>query len=156
MNLAYSADHLAPELLWTGKFMDGGHHWTDRGIGAERPAGENIITLSSTRTLPEEARFKGYKLDPAGNPTFAVQIGAQILLDSWKPSTSALVRTLSLNGTGADAEILISDHPLDGKMTLKPRLARSRRPARNTTSNSPTANPPRSPTAGTTNSSDGP
>lgn len=119
VNLAYSADHLGPELLWTGKFMDGGHHWTDRGMGAERPAGEDIITLSSTRTLPKEARFKGYKLDPAGNPTFAVQIGAQILLDSWKPSTSALVRTLSLNGTGADAEILISDHPLDGKMTLE-------------------------------------
>jgi hypothetical protein len=39
LNIAYSADNLAAELIWTGKFMDGGHHWTDRGAGNEPPAG---------------------------------------------------------------------------------------------------------------------
>jgi mono/diheme cytochrome c family protein len=118
VNLAYSADHLAPELIWTGKFMDGGRHWTDRGVGAEPPAGENVVTLSGVRALPDTARFKGYKLDPAGNPTFSVQLGTQFLLDSWKPSNKALIRTIRLNGNGPGVEILVSDRPLDGEISL--------------------------------------
>lgn len=113
VNLAWSADHLAPELIWTGNFMDGGHHWTDRGQGAEPPAGENVVALSTNRTLPTEARFKGYQLDPEGNPTFATVLGSQRLLDAWKPGTlegkPALVRTLSLVGPGNPLDLVISE-----------------------------------------------
>lgn len=113
VNLAWSADHLQPELIWTGKFMDGGHHWTDRGQGAEPPAGENVVALSSTETMPKDTRFKGYKLDPKGNPTFSMTIGSQRLLDSWKPGTlqgkPALVRTLTLVGQGNPLSLTLSD-----------------------------------------------
>ena len=109
LNLAYSADHLAPELLWTGKFMDGGHHWTARGQGNEPPAGENVIKLSNSAALPEDAKFRGFKLDDTGNPTFSVQLGDSLLLDSWTPASGSLIRKLSLSGKGAPLQILISD-----------------------------------------------
>ncbi|HEY8961854.1 MAG TPA: c-type cytochrome [Luteolibacter sp.] len=112
-NLAWSADHFAPELVWTGKFMDAGHHWTDRGIGEEPPAGENVVKLSDAVALATAAearngwpatpktapRFHGYQLDSAGNPTFATSVGDATLLDGFTPATGpAIVRTLSVKG----------------------------------------------------------
>jgi mono/diheme cytochrome c family protein len=102
-NLAWSADNLAPELLWTGAFIDGSFKWQDRGMEPNPPAGDNLVHLSDKRFLPEDARFKGYQLDPAGNPTFIVKIGDQILKDSWQPGqrpdqANSLIRNLSLTG----------------------------------------------------------
>ncbi|GAA5122713.1 c-type cytochrome [Luteolibacter yonseiensis] len=105
LNLAYSADDLAPELLWTGKFIDGGPKWVERGTDNNPPAGENVVALNKSRTLPTSARFKGYKLDPAGNPTFIVQIGQQILRDSWAAESGALVRKLSITGPSLEIQI---------------------------------------------------
>ncbi len=108
-NLAYSADHLAPELLWTGAFINGAPKWLERGTANNPPAGENLVQLVKSRALPTEARFRGYKLDPNGNPTFATRIGDQTLLDSWHAESSTLIRKLSLSGPGASREILLSD-----------------------------------------------
>ncbi|BCU79269.1 c-type cytochrome [Luteolibacter sp. LG18] len=112
VNFAWSADNLAPELIWHGKFMDGGHHWTERGQGAEPPAGEDVVNLSKNAALPKGARFLGYKLDPAGNPTFAVEIGKGRLLDSYKAggsqSAPALVRTLTFTGD-SPVDLVITD-----------------------------------------------
>ncbi|MEO5915302.1 MAG: c-type cytochrome [Luteolibacter sp.] len=105
LNLAYSADNLAPEILWTGKFIDGSYKWIERGTDASPPAGENVVKLTTTRALPTEARFRGYKLDPAGNPTFSVQIGDQILLDSWHAESGALVRKLSVSRSPLEIQI---------------------------------------------------
>ena len=120
LNLAWSADHLGPELLWTGAFLDGTAKWLDRGTANNPPTGNNLITLSNTRLLPAGARFKGYKLDPAGNPTFFVQIGGQILLDSWRVTDApdvtsatrqpAILREITLTGKGPALELPISDN----------------------------------------------
>lgn len=100
LNLAYSADNLAPEMVWPGNFINAGRHWTDRGIGNEPPASEIIHKLTSKRYLPEEAQFVGYNLDSNGNPTFHISIGSATLKDSWKPGeTGTLVRTLTLTGS---------------------------------------------------------
>lgn len=118
VNLAYSADHLGPELVWTGHFMDGSHHWTDRGVGNQPPAGDHVITLSNSRSLPPEARFRGYKLDPAGNPTFSIALGGQKLLDSWRAGPSSLIRTLTLVGSGGDLTLPIGKG--QGNFTVEP------------------------------------
>jgi mono/diheme cytochrome c family protein len=112
INLAWSADHLGPELMWTGKFIDAGLHWTDRGAGNQQPAGESVVKLSAP-SLPEGALFKGYSLDRQGNPTFNIKIGDQTLTDFWKPGPNrTLVRTLTLTGGG---------HPLKlGETELAP------------------------------------
>lgn len=118
LNLAYSADHLAPELIWTGKFIDGSYKWDQRGTDNNPPAGEKVVSLTKTRLLPENARFKGYKLDSSGNPTFAVEIGTSSLLDSWHAESNTLVRKLTLSGKGAPIDLVVSDHAIGGQITL--------------------------------------
>jgi mono/diheme cytochrome c family protein len=105
LNLAYSADDLFPQLIWTGKFIEGSHKWLERGTANSPPAGEDIVSFGNSRTLPENAKFAGYKLDPAGNPTFVVQIGKQTLSDSWHAETQTLVRKLTLIGNGGPISI---------------------------------------------------
>lgn len=118
VNLAYSADHLATELLWTGNFMDGSLHWIDRGIGNQPPAGDQVIRLGNSRVLPAEARFRGYKLDASGNPTFTVELGDQKLLDSWRAESSTLIRTLTLIGPGTDLALPIGN--TQGNFVIEP------------------------------------
>ncbi len=135
VNLAYSADHFAPELLWTGDFIDAGHHWTDRGIGNEPPAGQNVVHPTSTPALPAGALFRGYKLDPAGFPTFSVKSGELVLLDSYTASPpSALIRQLKVSGKSTTpTQLVLADtaqatapdtFDLGGKLTLIAKSAR--------------------------------
>jgi mono/diheme cytochrome c family protein len=126
VNFAWSADNFVPELIWTGKFMNATHHWTDRGQGFQPPAGERVVTLSQGKGLalasearngwPKEtkleSKFRGYKFDSNGIPTFATQIGDGYLLDSFadgSPSGSSLVRTLKVNGSPDAFAVLLAD-----------------------------------------------
>jgi hypothetical protein len=144
LNLAYSADNLAAELVWNGKFMDGGHHWTDRGAGNEPPAGTNVIKLSSgqgvllegvagdvVRFVREQqgkewifspvkvaAEFKGYDLDKAGNPTFRSAGEGFALTDTWLPEEhsgkASLTRSLKVTGDKAVTIVLARDLAVSG------------------------------------------
>lgn len=114
-NIAYSADNLAPELLWSGKFIDAGHHWTDRGIGYEPPAEEDFLTLSKQKAYafaseastawPQASqaatRFRGYQLDKQGNPIFLVEVAGVKVFDGYEAITSpapSLQRTIRVDG----------------------------------------------------------
>lgn len=144
LNLAYSADNLAAELVWNGKFMDGGHHWTDRGAGNEPPAGTNVVKLSSgqgvllegvagdvVRFVREQqgkewifspvkvaAEFKGYDLDKAGNPTFRSAGEGFALTDTWLPEEhsgkASLTRSLKVTGDKAVTIVLARDLAVSG------------------------------------------
>ena len=152
LNIAYSADNLAAELIWTGKFMDGGHHWTDRGAGNEPPAGTNVIKLSDgqavqlasgdgavvrfDRTKEEKewkfspvklaAEFKGYDLDKAGNPTFRSAGEGTALSDAWAPAAGAqpsLTRTLKAGGDKPLVVVLARDLAVTGSSDTSAELA---------------------------------
>jgi cytochrome c5 len=118
VNLAYSADHLAPELIWKGKFMDGTHKWLSRGTDNAPPAGTDLVNLSKARSLPKEARFKGYKLDATGNPTFSIQLGDQFLLDSWQATDGSLSRKLSLASGAQPVVLVIAEQDLSAQITV--------------------------------------
>lgn len=122
INLAYSADHLAPELIWTGDFMDGGRHWTNRGQGNQPPAGEQVVKLSGKPILPEGARSRGYQLDAVGNPTFHSTLGDLKLSDAFQASDGKLIRTLSLNGDGDPLPIFISEAQKDSRVNGSAKL----------------------------------
>jgi mono/diheme cytochrome c family protein len=118
-NLAYSADYLAPALIWSGNFIDGSHKWLERGTENSPPAGTNIVALNKARSLSSEARFKGYKLDASGNPNFAVQIGDQFLRDSWFAENGSMIRKLNLSGSTSPLVLVISDNDNSQQVTLK-------------------------------------
>ena len=124
MNIAYSADNLAPEMLWKGKFIDAGHHWTDRGIGYEPPAGEGLVTLSKQKAfafVSEEGgawpasskaptRFRGYQLSPQGNPTFLVEVAGAKVFDAYESvssPSSALQRSIRMEGNASEPASLL-------------------------------------------------
>ena len=112
VNMVYSADNLAPELVWAGGFIDAGLHWTNRGQGFQSPMSDEVITLTKQRILPPAARFKGYSLDLKGNPTFNVKIDGQLLSDAFAPGPDGtLVRTLKLTGGTSFLEIPLGDNP---------------------------------------------
>ena len=114
VNLAWSADLLAPALLWKGDFIDAGRHWTDRGQGNQEPAGQVVAKLSDKRLLPDHAVFKGYKLDAKGNPTFEIRVGEQTLSDRWQPTDEGgLERVISLT-SGPGLEVLLAPHDMKG------------------------------------------
>lgn len=126
VNMVYSADNLAPELIWAGTFIDAGRHWTNRGQGFQPPLADEVVKLTNQRFLPAEAIFKGYSLDKQGNPTFRVNIKAVELTDSWKPGeTGTLIRTLSLGsktGRVAPMDIPLGNAAVTGadKVTVTP------------------------------------
>jgi mono/diheme cytochrome c family protein len=90
-HLAFDANGLRIALLWQGDFMNAGRHWTDRGVGNEPPAGDNILRLPggapfAKLATPDAAwptddvrklgwSFKGYRLDDKERPTFQYRLG---------------------------------------------------------------------------------
>jgi mono/diheme cytochrome c family protein len=85
-NLAWDANHLCLALVWHGRFIDASKHWTGRGAGFQTPLGDHIVKLEQTAPIaalesldvpwptqpPKERgyRFRGYRLDAQGRPTF--------------------------------------------------------------------------------------
>jgi len=101
VNLAFSADTMSLDLLWTGNFMDGKRHWVDRGQGNQPPAGERVIKVnggpafatleSQPSAWPgdyEEAlkpHFNGYKFNKRQEPTFYYTLGGLKIEDKPAP-----------------------------------------------------------------------
>ncbi|QDT13181.1 family 16 glycoside hydrolase [Planctomycetes bacterium K23_9] len=86
VNLCWDADTMSLALLWQDRFIDASKHWNGRGQGNQVPLGGGTMkwessspfaVLESPRTpwpseTPKERgfRFKGYRLDSVGRPTF--------------------------------------------------------------------------------------
>lgn len=116
VNMAYSADNLAPEIIWLGAFMDGSRHWVNRGQGDQPPAGDHLYKLTGSMALPETARFRGYELDKAGNPTFTTTWEELTYTDAFKAEETKLIRTIKLNGKGDPVDIpIISNLPFESR-----------------------------------------
>lgn len=124
VNLAYSADNLGPELVWAGDFIDASRHWINRGQGFQPPMGENVHKLTTTKIYPADAKFRGYTLDKAGNPTFHIELQEMQIKDSWKPgSGKSLVRTMTMTGGSGSLEIPLGKSTITkplGKVSLVP------------------------------------
>ena len=86
VSLAFDANEVRLGMIWQGAFIDAARHWTDRGVGFERPLGDNVLPLHpgvpfAVLEKPDAAwpaapakqqgyRFKGYRLTPDDRPTF--------------------------------------------------------------------------------------
>ena len=115
VNLAFSGDSMSLDMIWTGDFIDAGRHWTSRGQGFQKPAGDDTVTInrglafaqlsSQTNAWPKNAQkdfkpmFKGYSLNKAQHPTFAYLFGKIQIQDKPQPGADgkSLTRTITIN-----------------------------------------------------------
>ncbi|MFG0334559.1 MAG: cytochrome c1, partial [Maioricimonas sp. JB049] len=100
-NLAWDANDLCLKLIWHGKFIDASKHWTGRGQGPQRPLGDHVMQLEDAAPIAvlESAdtpwptgsarergdRFRGYRLDANGRPTFLYSCAAGEIQDNPQP-----------------------------------------------------------------------
>ena len=112
VNYGFSASTIAMELVWKGKFINAGQHWTHRGSGATEPSGEGIVSLGkglgiAKLTDPKiwpskieddwKVRFIGYDLDQGKRPTFRYEIDGCSLEDGLTENDSSLSRNISVS-----------------------------------------------------------
>ncbi len=123
-NLAFDANNPRLALIWQGGFIDAARHWIDRGEGFQPPMGDNILALPAGPAFgslanPEAAwpdapaaRFRGYRLDSAGRPTFLYDVGDDRVEDTFTPlpptnpsGSPGFSRSLVLNGPAPETPL---------------------------------------------------
>lgn len=98
VNLIWDAESMTLAQLWKNSFVDASMHWRNRGQGRQQPLGDSIVALETSTPLamlesidggwPDESgrergfRFRGYRLDKSGNPTFRYSYGEITIDDS--------------------------------------------------------------------------
>ncbi|MFK8111858.1 MAG: family 16 glycoside hydrolase, partial [Rubripirellula sp.] len=102
VNLIWDAERMTLARLWKNSFVDASMHWRNRGQGRQQPLGDAIVDVETETTLarlgsigaewPSEPgralgmRFRGYKLDGSGNPTFRYSMGDITIEDTPVPT----------------------------------------------------------------------
>ncbi|GAB5404639.1 MAG: DUF1080 domain-containing protein [Aureliella sp.] len=115
VNLAWDAEAMSLSLVWKGSFIDASKHWIGRGPGDQTPLGDEILGLENSPPFAVLAsvdadwpakparelgyRFKGYRLDESGLPTFLYSLSGVGVEDTPVPVTAGtsnvgFVRTL--------------------------------------------------------------
>jgi hypothetical protein len=118
-HIAWDAQQMNLRLIWHGAFIDASKHWVGRGPGFQGPLGDHVMRLTSGAPLailpdleakwPGESardlgfRFRGYSLNPAGQPTFQYAWKGIQVSDFIQPEATdqdaALIRTLELQSS---------------------------------------------------------
>lgn len=102
-NLAFDAEQLRLALAWQGRFIDAGLHWTGRGVGFQRPLGDNVLAMPNgpgvivtdnvDASWPNDnvrnhgGHFRGYRFDEARRPVFLYDAGQQRVSDTFVPTS---------------------------------------------------------------------
>ncbi|MHC4428857.1 MAG: hypothetical protein ACYS0D_09705, partial [Planctomycetota bacterium] len=85
IHYAFDAEHCALRLVWTGRFLNAQGAWAARGGSETDPEQEPVWQVPPQSTQlhlvggdgsEPRARFRGYRLDDGGRPTFHYEISA--------------------------------------------------------------------------------
>ena len=146
VHLAFETTTGAVRTVWTGAFLDAAMHWRGLGQGAQSPLGDNVVRLerqtpvavlaSADAVWPdpgERVRFRGYRLNGAGQPTFRYDVDGVRVNDFLKPTDGPRVgfrRLITVQTPGgqqptggqvvvrplaADVQVLADDRFADGR-----------------------------------------
>ena len=122
LNTAFDAEQMRLALLWRGRFLNAGPHWTVQGMGQIRPLENNVVVFPPGPALaalpdanapwPAEAgrpagfQFRGTQLDAQKRPTLLYSLRGVSVEDFMNPVETAgkagLRRTLTLTGPFPD------------------------------------------------------
>jgi len=108
INLSFDAMRMQWNQIWRGDFVNAGGHWSGRNEKYLPPAGsdEQYLTLqppfthlqspdatwpkdAGLRNSPEGYRFRGYRLNPEGEPAFFYTFNDFLIEDRPEPITTA-------------------------------------------------------------------
>lgn len=112
ISLAYDGHKSRPALIWRGGFFDAYQTWYSRSAPFEKPLGEELHPFPKSNVT---ARFRGYRLDEGGNPTFLLHDGARELSESFSVTDGVLVRVIHWNEGGTPQV----DHPAGLAVSVK-------------------------------------
>jgi hypothetical protein len=98
IHLAYNGLTAQPMMVWKGRFFDAYHTWFTRSAPFENPLGE-VLGKWTAYPVPagrgaEGVRFRGYRLDASGVPTFLSERNGVRVEERFEPVQGALHRTL--------------------------------------------------------------
>ncbi len=93
IHLAYDGSKGRPALVWRGKFFDAYNTWFVRSAPFENPLSDDVYEFEASSE--ESGRFRGYKTDGKGNPTFLISKEGQDIEDSFRVAEKTLIRTLT-------------------------------------------------------------
>ena len=101
-NIAFSTQDCQPDLIWKGKFINAGKHWTGRGQGAQIPLSNDVVNLGQGVALSEngkniELKLIGYTMDKMGNPSFSYKGHSTNFNEQYISSDKNLTRIITIN-----------------------------------------------------------
>ena len=92
IHIAYDGLGARPALVWRGAFFDAYSTWYVRAAPIEKPLGEEVFPFENE---DGDRRFRGYEVDPAGNPEFLFSDNGRMVRDKFEVTDGVLVRTVS-------------------------------------------------------------
>lgn len=92
IHIAYDGLDAHPSLVWKGRFFDAYNTWFSRFAPLEEPLGKDVSEFPKPQTT---GRFRGYRIDAAGNPVFLVEADGRELEEKFSVSEGKLHRVIS-------------------------------------------------------------
>jgi len=101
-NIAFSTQDCQPDLIWKGKFINAGRHWSGRGQGPQDPLSNDVVKLGQGVALSDngediELKLTGYTMDEMGNPSFSYKGHSTNFNEQYVSSEKSLTRIITIN-----------------------------------------------------------
>ena len=106
VNLAYDGSGARPAVVWRGAFFDAYQTWYSRHAPFEKPLGDRATIVPETGAETGR-RFRGYRLDEAGNPVFLFEEGGREVSERYSVADGRLERRL----TWSEGSAPVVTHP---------------------------------------------
>jgi mono/diheme cytochrome c family protein len=101
VNLVFNQENCGLELLWSGRFIDAGPRWNNRGSVRSFPLSGQVYHLQKGSPYPGRTfSFQGMELDDHEYPTFCYSVDGLSVRDRPQPAGKGMERTLSIESAG--------------------------------------------------------
>jgi mono/diheme cytochrome c family protein len=91
INIAYDGLKAYPSRVWKGRFFDAYNTWFTRAAPFEQPLSDEVFEFPQPKV---KGRFRGYRIEASGNPTFLIQADGRSLEESFSVDDGKLSRTI--------------------------------------------------------------
>ena len=79
-------------MIWRGRFFDAYDTWFVRKIEFQHPVSDDVFRFEETES---ETRFRGYRVDAAGNPVFMLERKGRAYEEAYSVADGILYRKVT-------------------------------------------------------------